>query len=62
MGIDKKIPCPICKKPTIWKDNPFRPFCSERCKLTDLGQWADGSYAIPAKDEAPSREDNHEED
>lgn len=31
-------------------DNKFRPFCSERCKLIDLGAWADGSYAIPDQD------------
>ena len=32
----------------MWStDNPYRPFCSERCKLIDLGAWADGSYNIP---------------
>ena len=39
--------CPICDKPTTWKDNPFRPFCSERCKLIDFGNWADENYAVP---------------
>jgi len=29
------------------KGNPYRPFCSERCKLIDLGQWATGAYRIP---------------
>jgi hypothetical protein len=33
----------------VWEGNPFRPFCSERCRLLDLGQWAEGSYAIPAE-------------
>lgn len=28
-------------------ENKFRPFCSERCKLIDLGDWAEGRYAIP---------------
>lgn len=28
--------------------NPFRPFCSERCKLLDLGQWLSGAYSVPA--------------
>jgi endogenous inhibitor of DNA gyrase (YacG/DUF329 family) len=28
-------------------DNPYRPFCSERCKLIDLGQWATDAYRIP---------------
>lgn len=38
--------CPICKKRALWDDNPFRPFCSERCKLTDLGKWASENYRI----------------
>lgn len=40
------IKCPTCKKNTTWTDNPFRPFCCERCKNQDLSNWADGSYAI----------------
>jgi len=32
----------------VWSpDSPCRPFCSERCRLIDLGAWADGSYSIP---------------
>ena len=49
MPTEKKkiqVKCPICKKPKDWQDNPHRPFCSERCRLMDLGKWADGSYAI----------------
>ncbi|MGK2945675.1 MAG: DNA gyrase inhibitor YacG [Desulfuromonadales bacterium] len=41
-----QIKCPQCRKVVIWQDNPHRPFCSERCKLIDLGQWADESYRI----------------
>ncbi len=41
-----KISCPICKKETTWQDNPWRPFCSERCKTIDLGSWASGEYRI----------------
>jgi endogenous inhibitor of DNA gyrase (YacG/DUF329 family) len=46
--------CPICKKPV---DEPkegersFFPFCSERCKLIDLGRWLNGAYQIPVKDD-----------
>ncbi|MCH8544382.1 MAG: DNA gyrase inhibitor YacG [Alcanivorax sp.] len=41
-------PCPQCKKLTQWRsDNPWRPFCSERCKLIDLGDWASERHAIP---------------
>lgn len=46
----KQYPCPHCKKPTAWADNPFKPFCSERCKLIDFGAWANESYAVPAED------------
>ncbi len=48
--------CPICDKPTVWKDNPFRPFCSERCKLIDFGNWADENYSVPAEGGAISLE------
>ena len=34
----------------------YKPFCSERCKLIDLGAWADGSYSIPAEDSPMSEE------
>ena len=42
--------CPICHKETTWKDNPFRPFCSERCKMLDLGNWAGGDYRIKGQE------------
>ncbi|MDF0642980.1 MAG: DNA gyrase inhibitor YacG [Nitrospira sp.] len=45
-----KIPgmnCPLCRRPTTWKANPWRPFCSERCQLTDLGTWAAEEYRVP---------------
>lgn len=41
-----RIKCPICKKKTSWENNPFKPFCSERCKLIDLGKWASEDYRI----------------
>lgn len=41
--------CPNCGTPTHWQDNPFRPFCSERCKLIDFGKWADEEYRVPAE-------------
>jgi endogenous inhibitor of DNA gyrase (YacG/DUF329 family) len=46
-----KIICPICKKNTTWEENPWRPFCSERCKLIDLGKWVLEEYRIPEKKE-----------
>lgn len=45
-----KVKCPTCEKETQWSENnPDRPFCSERCKLIDLGQWAAEEHAIPGK-------------
>ena len=40
-----KVRCPICKKPVTSTDAEF-PFCSDRCRLMDLGKWANGSYVI----------------
>ncbi len=37
--------CPICKKP-VTPGNKYMPFCSDRCKLIDLGKWASGEYVI----------------
>lgn len=51
------LKCPTCQKPIIWDPkNKFRPFCSERCKLIDLGAWADGSYSIPSSPPLDSEE------
>lgn len=41
------VPCPTCNQGVKWtSQNPHRPFCSPRCKLIDLGAWADESYVI----------------
>ena len=42
----KKVKCPSCREETTWEDNKFSPFCSERCKLLDLGKWLDEEYGI----------------
>jgi len=43
-----KIKCPTCEKQHEYNSkSPFRPFCSERCKMIDLGAWASEEYAIP---------------
>ncbi|MEJ2756677.1 MAG: DNA gyrase inhibitor YacG [Gammaproteobacteria bacterium] len=47
--MNRKIKCPTCRKQTVWDDNPWRPFCSERCKMIDLGDWASEKNAIPGK-------------
>lgn len=51
------IKCPHCKKETEYTGNPYRPFCSERCKMLDFGAWADGEYALPAESAALSDDD-----
>ncbi|MFI2812587.1 MULTISPECIES: DNA gyrase inhibitor YacG [Microbulbifer] len=45
------VNCPTCKKPIEWdaQKYPFRPFCSERCKLIDLGEWASEGHKIPGQ-------------
>ncbi|MDR3412979.1 MAG: DNA gyrase inhibitor YacG [Formivibrio sp.] len=44
----RKIHCPQCGKDTLYHpDNIYRPFCSERCRLIDLGQWAEEKYRLP---------------
>ncbi len=45
---DAIIKCPSCNKAVAWLiSNPHRPFCSERCQLIDLGEWADENRSIP---------------
>ncbi len=43
-----KINCPTCQKQITYDSkNPYRPFCSKRCQLIDLGEWADEKHTIP---------------
>lgn len=46
----RTVLCPNCGKSVLWSTtNPFRPFCSERCKMIDLGAWASEDYNLPAE-------------
>ncbi len=45
-----RLQCPRCGTTTTWQGNDFRPFCSERCKLIDLGAWASEAYKLPTQD------------
>ncbi len=54
MANEMKVRCPKCGKEVEWEGNPFRPFCSDRCRLIDLGKWMDGDYIIPG--ESPNDE------
>ena len=53
------VRCPACGGDSVYAaSNPYRPFCSERCKTTDLGAWATERYRIPTKppqDEGPEQ-------
>ena len=42
-----KVPCPQCQTTVVWQaSSEFRPFCSKRCQLIDLGEWAEESHKI----------------
>lgn len=46
----RKVACPTCQKLAEFSpENQYRPFCSERCKMIDLGEWANEGYKIPDK-------------
>ncbi|WP_027328674.1 DNA gyrase inhibitor YacG [Marinimicrobium agarilyticum] len=45
-----KLDCPTCGNKVLWTDDfPYRPFCSERCKMIDLGEWASENHKIPGE-------------
>ena len=46
----RTVNCPRCSTAVAWvADNRFKPFCSERCKMVDLGAWANESYRVEVK-------------
>lgn len=55
----KTVQCPQCKKTVVWNAQAkWKPFCSERCKLIDLGEWAQGNHRIAGpKSSEPSSDD-----
>ena len=45
-----RVKCPTCQRESVWStDNPWRPVCTERCRLVDLGQWLNEGHAIPGE-------------
>ena len=47
-----KVRCPQCGGEALWSpENAYRPFCSERCKLIDLGAWAAETYRVPVQED-----------
>jgi endogenous inhibitor of DNA gyrase (YacG/DUF329 family) len=55
-----KVKCPTCRKETAWEGNAHRPFCSERCRLIDLGAWVEERYRIRAEEsgDLPDNDDD----
>lgn len=45
----QQVKCPTCHREIDWSRSPFRPFCSERCKLIDLGAWLTEKHSIPGE-------------
>jgi len=54
------VRCPSCRREVPWEGNPHRPFCSERCRVVDLGNWASESYRVPG--DASDPDDASDED
>ena len=56
-AVRKRVACPQCGTLVEWDtQNRYRPFCSERCKMIDLGAWANESYRVPVADDDESVE------
>ena len=56
-----KLRCPICKK-SVKSADPDFPFCSDRCRLIDLGKWASGGYVISTPITDPEQLENMAEE
>jgi endogenous inhibitor of DNA gyrase (YacG/DUF329 family) len=52
----RRVPCPTCGREIDWEQSAFRPFCSERCRLIDLGAWLSQRRAIPGEPASPEPE------
>lgn len=57
-----RVNCPTCGQSVIWsEDSRFRPFCSKRCQLIDLGEWADEEKRIPSSGDLSESDDWNEQ-
>ncbi len=61
-GMPQSVRCPNCRNQAPWRGNPHRPFCSERCKLQDLGAWASERYRIQGESIEESDDSEDSED
>lgn len=58
----RTVPCPGCRQPAVYAaSNRWRPFCSERCRLADLGAWASERFRVPAEPGAGADSGPHEQ-
>ena len=57
-----EIKCPKCGKRSLWGGNKWRPFCSERCKMVDLGAWVTEGYRVPGGPEEDTVGDENPRD
>jgi endogenous inhibitor of DNA gyrase (YacG/DUF329 family) len=55
------VTCPFCQRETEWDGNPNRPFCSTRCRMMDLGNWAAERYRVPGPSVEPDEKSDEEE-
>ena len=56
----ERVHCPICRAECARQGNPFRPFCSERCRMIDLSNWLGERYRIPGEPAVEERDDPSE--
>ena len=56
-----QVKCPTCKRVIDWSASEFRPFCSDRCRLIDLGAWLSEKHAIPG-DAPPEADESNPDD
>jgi endogenous inhibitor of DNA gyrase (YacG/DUF329 family) len=57
----KLVKCPTCRREIDWSASEFRPFCSDRCRLIDLGAWLSEKHAIPGDAPGPGEDSSSEE-
>jgi endogenous inhibitor of DNA gyrase (YacG/DUF329 family) len=64
MSMPRTVACPQCGAPVAWTAaSKWKPFCSERCKLIDLGEWAAERYRVPTveppdEEKSPGEQDD----
>jgi endogenous inhibitor of DNA gyrase (YacG/DUF329 family) len=60
MGL--RVKCPTCRAEVLWESSPHRPFCSDRCRLIDLGAWTEERYRIPGRKIEPHVDEEEDDD